>query len=485
MAFSYQRLNILISCVLIFVGAVSGSSPNPPFILRLRFPDGSVERVGLDASKALETTLEEILVNLPRAKDLHAQVGSTVIEDPKQPLTSLGLHHGSIVSLVSHDKTCVTTSGLQKKKPIVPPKTKRWDPFPDIAKNYHHARRRTSRKQGGLSFGDLARIQSELHSVQPQPEGPLQRIYMCRKSAEAIATQQGGGSRVALLLGTIQRERKNPTKRKKPKTSLSSTTDGEEYCTSVKVHAMWQPRTPDNDNTYDASAILDYSNTKHVMQVAQWLGLQPIGWIFTYPETNRHDNDGLPVFGPDVKTAAELQIRNMRSLGRIEGARFITLAMDGNNGATEAFQLSDVAVQMTAEGVLEGEQNGRFLETTTPVLVDGKETKKVDSVLCLVNTALLSHEGSYADGHPSAVKKTGGFTKKIKKRLSAALLGHDDFALLETLCNFSLLVALTERLDPADAEALVTTVRKFARGQKRSTKVDMSLKGKIGMIVES
>eukprot|EP00977_Amphora_coffeiformis_P014908 scaffold4244_cov167-Amphora_coffeaeformis.AAC.21 len=485
MGLSYQRLNVLIIYLLIFVRAAAASSPHPPFILRLRFPDGSVERVGLDASKAPETTLEEILGNLPRAQGLRAQVGSSVIEDPKQPLNSLGVSHGSLVALLSPDKTCTTSTGLQKKKPIVPPKTKRWDPFPDIAKDYHHARRRTSRKQGGLSYGDLARIQSELHSVQPQPEGPLQRIYMCRTSAEAMATQQGGGPRVALLLGTIQRERKNPTKRKKPKTSLSSTTDDEEYCTSAKVQAMWQPRTADNDSAYNASAIMDYSKAKQVLQVAEWLGLQPIGWIFTYPETDRHDKDGLPVFGPDVKTAAELQTRNMKFLGRIEGARFITLAMDGNNGATEAFQLSDVVVQMTAEGVLDGEQKGRFLETTTPVLVDGKETKKVDSVLCLVNTALLSHEGSYADGHPSAVKKTGGFTKKIKKRLTAALLGHDDFALLQTLCNFTLLVALTERLDPADAEALVTTVRKFARGQKRSTKVGMSLKRKIGVIVES
>lgn len=291
---------------------------------------------------------------------------------------------------------------------------------------------------------------------------------------------------MALLLGTIQRERKNPTKRKRPKTSLSSTTEDEEYCTSAKVHALWQPRKSENDSaSYDTSAILEYSQTKHVLQVAEWLGLRPIGWIFTYSDTNRHDNEGLPVFGPDVKTAAQLQINNMKMLDRTEGARFVTLAMDGANGATEAFQLSDVAVQMTAEGVLDRDQDGRFLETTTPVLVDGKETKTVDSVLCLVNTALLSHVGSYGDGHPSAVKKTGGFTKKVKKRISVALANHDDAALLENLCNFTLLVALTERLQPAEAQALVTTVRKFARGQKRSTKVDASLKKKIGVIVES
>ena len=455
-------------------------------VLRLRYPDGSVERVGLDPSTATEKSLQDILNSLPKAQGLNAQVGSSVVKDPAQTLQALGLRHGSLVTLLSTDKTCSTkSSGLQKKAPTVEPEKDRWDPFPDIAKSYHKAKRQASRKQGALSYGDLARLQSELHIVQAQPDGPLQRIYMCRTSAEALATQDGG-PRAALLLGTIQRERKDPQKRKKPKTSLSSTTDDEEYCTSAKVHAIWQPKsTLTSENVYDATTLLQYGKEKHMLKVAEWLGLQPIGWIFTYTETNRHDKDGLPVFGPDVKTAAELQALNMKRLGREEGAKFITLAMDGGNGATEAFQLSDVAVQMTAEGVLAKDQKGRFMEASTPVLVDGKETKTVDSVLCLVNTALLSHVGLYADGHPSAVKKTGGFTKKVKKRISAALLSHDDAALLEALCNFTLLVALTERLDVSEAEALVTTVRKYARGQKKSTKIDMALKRKIGIIVES
>lgn len=486
----HSRLTLFVSYILIFFQATLASSPHPPFILRLRYPDGSVERVGLEPSAATEKSLQDVLASLPNAEGLKAQVGSSVVKDPAQTLQSLGLRHGSLITLVSPDKTCRSTTGLQKKAPTIEPEKNRWDPFPEIAKSYHKAKRQTRRKQGALSYGDLAKLQSELHIVQAQPDGPLQRIYMCRTSAEALATQPGG-PRAALLLGTIQRERKDPTKRKKPKTSLSSTTDDEEYCTSAKVHALWQPKpsasstSSSSEDVYDAAVLLQYEKEKQVLKVAEWLGLQPIGWIFTYPETNRHDKDGLPVFGQDVKTAAQLQALNMKNLGRTEGARYITLAMDEATGATEAFQLSDVAVQMTAEGVLAGDQKGRFMETATPVLVDGKETTTVDSVLCLVNTALLSHVGSYADGYPSAVKKTGGFTKKVKKRISAALLSHDDAALLENLCNFALLVALSERLEPSDAENLVTTVRKYARGQKKSTKVEMSLKQKIGVIVES
>jgi hypothetical protein len=294
-----------------------------------------------------------------------------------------------------------------------------------------------------------------------------------------------------LLLGTIQRERKDRQERKKARTSLSSTTADEDMVTAAKVQAVWQPPVG-SDNV-----LTDYYNNQlvRVRQVATWLGLQPIGWIFTYdPKSNRHADDGLPVWGSDVQQAASLQISNMRHLGRIDGAQFVTLAMDGLTGATEAFQLSDVAVQMTAEGVWKASvsassseqcKNERIMETSTPVLVDGKESYTVDSVLCLVNTALLSHDGLYADGQISAVKKTGGLTKKFKKQIREALAQDNDAALLQVLCNFAILVSLTERLTPTEAESLVTTVRRYARGQKKSTQLDGSLKQKIGSFVES
>lgn len=466
-------------------------SSNPSFVLRLRFPDGSVERVGLDDATSQSATLQDVLARIPRARGLQAKIGSKIISDDgdSQPLRALGLRHGSLLTLTdpASQPTNRKTTGLQQKKSSAPSRSDRWDPFPEIAKQYHAAKRQASRKKGALSYGDLAKLQSELHVVQAQPDGPIQRIYMCRMSAEALATAGSTTPKAALLLGTIQRERKDQAGRKKARTSLSSTTADEDFVTAAKVHALWQPTAAAvSDDMYNSAPLLNYFNSP-AHQVATWLGIHPVGWIFTYPETNyRHDNDGLPVWGPDVQTAAQLQILNMkRGEGRVDGARFVTLAMDGKSGATEAFQLSDVAVQMTAEGVLSSAGEGRFMNTTTPVLVDGKESHTVDSVLCLVNTALLSHEGLYADGHPSAVKKTGGFTKKVKKRISNALLRHDDTALLQALCNFSILVSLTERLTTTEAEHLVTTVRKFARGQKKSTKLDMSVKQKIGVIVES
>jgi hypothetical protein len=478
--------------LLLLLPTATASSTTPPLILRLRFPDGAVSKVALDARTAGTTRLQDVLDQLPTAQGWQAAQPQAISQrlDASATLDELGLKHGSLLALVSSDAeaTCSSSSttggGLQKKNPtqLSAKESSRWDPYPELAKNYHQAVRRQKQRRTALSYGDLARVQAELHTVEPQATGAIQRVYMCRTSAEVLASGNSGGG--ALLLGTVQRERKDVALKKRPKTSLSSTTAEDDFLTAAKVHAVWN--FPASASSNDNGAAL-WEQASAALRVADWLGLKPVGWIFTYSDTNRHAQEGLPVHGPDIQRGAELQIQSMRKWGRDEGHKFVTLAMDASTGATEAFSLSDVAVQMTAEGVwADKADGGRFANTTTLVLVDGKETKSVDTVLCLVNTALLSHEGTYADGLPSAVKKKGaGLSKKTKKRLAAALSEGDDHALLSTLTNFAVLVTLTERLDLAEAESLVTTVRKFARGQKRGTALDAAIQKKLAALVEA
>ena len=54
-------------------------SSNPSFVLRLRFPDGSVERVGLDDATSQSATLQDVLARIPRARGLQAKIGSKII----------------------------------------------------------------------------------------------------------------------------------------------------------------------------------------------------------------------------------------------------------------------------------------------------------------------------------------------------------------------------------------------------------------------
>jgi hypothetical protein len=211
--------------------------------------------------------------------------------------------------------------------------------------------------------------------------------------------------------------------------------------------------------------------------------------MFSYADENRHeDGDSLPVHGRDAVVGSKLEIETMKLLGREDGKQFITLALDGRVGATEAFQLSDVCVQMVAEGVLTSpvvdEELGstRFLTLKDPVVVSGVETKQLDSVLLLVNTAMLSHVGLYSGGENAPpggnVKKNSGtLLSKTRKRIVAALENNENRSqVLKELCDFDVLMALDTMVAMDDMKELCELVKKYARGQKRGALLSDHLK---------
>jgi ribosome-binding protein aMBF1 (putative translation factor) len=468
-------------------------------ILRVRLEDGTMERIqvppGQEDILSIKQAVSAVASDI---EGLSIRVGSSPIPDDSMTLTELGLKHGSLVTLLSSSPKkkkveSSITKTIQKKQ------SDRWDPFPEIAKDYESAVRNTKRRRStgsGMSYGDLAKLQSSLHTVEPQPQGPFQRVHMCRKSAERFQANclsqktQSYHNRVGLLLGNISRERIDP----KPvaRTSLSSTTDDQKYCDAVKVQAVWEPPQQTRHH-YDSDALLHVPPliSVHARRVADWLGLRPVGWIFSYDDNRLKDTeDALPVFQSDIQEAAVLQIHNMKNAGREDGSRFATLAMDARTGATEAFQLSDVCVQMVAEDMIlaneKKQKDGRYCSTKHAILVDGKETQQLDSVLCLVNTAMLSHEGSFAGNlGGSSVKKNGSLTNKARKAILKAMDDDSQDALvLEILCDFSILLALDDVLDVKDSEKLCKTVQKWARGQKKGTNLDDGLKLRLKSILQ-
>lgn len=477
-------------------------------ILRVRLEDGTMERIqippGQESILSIKQAVSKVTSNM---EGLSILFGSSPISDDSMTLTELGLKHGSLVTLHHQKSSTSSSSSLKQKKQgakTITKKSDRWDPFPELAKDYESAKRHTARRRSagsGMSYGDLAKLQSSLHTVEPQPTGPFQRVYMCRKSAERFQASclsqktQSYHNRVGLLLGNISRERVDAAM-PKARTSLSSTTDEQNYCQVVKVHAVWEPPQQKRHH-YDSDALLSIPPliSAHARRVADWLGLSPVGWIFSYDDNRNEDQDALPVYQSDIQEAAVLQIHNMNNVGREEGCRFATLAMDARTGATEAFQLSDVCVQMVAEGMIVGnddaqektkKQDGRYCKTKHAILVDGKETQQLDSVLCLVNTAMLSHEGSFAGSTAgSSVKKNGSLTNKARKAVLKAMDDDSqDASVLELLCDFSILLALDEVLDEKDSERLCKTVQKWARGQKKGTKLDDALKLRLKSILQ-
>ena len=522
------------------------TSTTSPTIIRIRTVDGSVLRVPLpndDPTSTLSSILTSVGVanNDDDESPLKCQVGlpgrpdfttldiSKTGTDGQKTAEELGLKHGSMITILPPpiDKSTqdvVSTSNTNNNNEI------RFDPFPDIAKStsYSSASKRAralARGSRSMNYGDISKVRSTMHTVEPQSKGSLLRVYVCSVAAARFQNhcivnspkptskkssskrkkerQSQVENRIALLFGNINKERVNQGP-KKARTSLSSSVE-DNMCEVGKVHAIWEPPLQKgNDKLYDEDCLLsgyvksyiddDSSKknkketpTERAIRVANYLGLQPIGWIFSYTDEDRHTDDALPVHGRDAIIGAKLQIETMKRLGRGTGSKFVTLALDGRVGACEAFQLSDVCVQMVAEDVLpspstlDGETSTRYMKLKDPVVISGEETKKLDSVLLLVNMAMLSHVGLYSGGTNAPVagnvkRGSGALLIKTRKRLLAALDDGDSSKIFKELCDFDILLAIDGMIGSTESEKLCLLVRKYARGQKKGTVLDSHLK---------
>ena len=518
-------------------------------------------RLDLDRSCAVQTSNGEVLDLSPNSADKH------------KTAAELGLTHGSMITIFSPPKststdksiimTSTTTSNPRRRDEQ---HVNRYDPYPDLAKSKSYStasRRARALSRGvsrGMTYGDISKVRSALHVVEPQSKGPLSRVYVCQvgaakfqnhclvksntttnnKQQSTIARKKKKNdvddvnsnmrveNRVALLFGTINKEAMDKGRNtKKARTSLSSPRSDELTCEVAKVHAVWEPpfQKP-NGRNYDGDCLLSNyctpesqkgehssplpttltkeTHTDRAIRIASWLGLHPIGWIFSYADEDRHeDGDALPVHGRDAVIGSKLQIETMKRRGREEGCKFVTLALDGRVGATEAFQLSDVCVQMVAEGVLpssypnnnidandeKSKSSTRFLALNDPVIVSGEETKQLDSVLLLVNMAMLSHVGMYSGGSNAPMggnvkRNSGELLLKTRKRILSALTvdgnnidnKSNGGGVLKELCDLDVLMALDLLIGKKDSEKLCKLVRNYARGQKKGTVLDDHLK---------
>jgi len=626
----------------------AATSKKSHIVVRVRLMDGSIERIKIDADKLESVTLGDVLKPFDIDIDgddhdiddgddsIRISINNSIVSTSSKTTTLQVLHvkHGSMIT-ISPSPTAVkkkkmidaTTDDSSSRLAGANNRKKRsstfssfvidtnkgdttkipntWNPYPDLAKNYDELVRNTKRKRSSSmsSYSAISKLQSALHIVEPQKEGPLHRIYMCRNSAERFysngistttttSTQSNNkkksttskkkkttttnyNCRVGLLFGTIQQERVDRNQPKKARTSLSSATSDSEFCTVGKVQAVWEPPTNQQQkgdttsnnklyNTSLAQKLLAATTTnnnaqqqqRRVLLIAKYLGLTPIGWIFSYNDErlkDKHDqsipklgnNEPQALLGVDVAVSGSLQIHNMmnhhhkmkksknhqknddevKENNNEEGEKFVTLAMDATTGATEAFQVSDVCVQMIYEDMFEQvfvdpddsittgikNRNPPLVPMRHEVLIDGKETKMLDSVLCLVNTAMFDHVGSYSRGGSSSGsnsgsnkssinKSTGSLTKKTKTKLAKALLSEggdgdssgDDGTFLELLSDFTTLVGLDQLLvasssskndDDSNNEneirMLCGRVRKWSRGQKQTTHLDATLKRKL------
>lgn len=397
-----------IIAVLLLLTASNNEATQGPTILRIRRPDGRVDRYPLQ--------------NDWKVSDLTHMVPSDQVyfrgervSDENQSLLSLGVGHGDLIELRNSTKANNKSHDLAKAPSFVP--------FPHLAKprrNPKYAR----------SFADLERYRRNLHAVEPQPESSVARVYLCETSMRQFQEQHTKST--GILLGTLHRERKT----KRPKTSLSTEID--EYVQSARVQCIWATDSPVFD--------------ERMVQIADWLGLRPVGWIFRYAG----EREGLPILANELHTASQLQLERMETANATE---FVTVALAQATGATEVFQVSDVCLQMVAEDRFQETPAERFLTVRQTVLVDGQETTELDSYLCLVNTAVLQHTGNF----PSTTKiKKRGISSKTKSNLLKKMDSVGAF------CDFGLVMELTKGMTNEEAHEFCTVLQKYVRGQRKN-----------------
>ena len=282
------------------------------------------------------------------------------------------------------------------------------------------------------------------------------------------------------MLGTIGKEREGGVAAAH-RTSLSTPTKPK-VKDVVRVAAIYQPPQKPSSSGYDSSALLS-SPPIHVLDLCEKLNLQIVGWIFSHDggeggRTGNSDDNNVPIKAAQIRTATKLQAANMEKFGRSSGSKFVTLSVS-KDGEAEAFQMSDVAVQMNSDGVFndaDAESGPRFLKTNDPVSVGGKETKEVDSLLCLVNLAVIQGSGKW-----SSKEKNEKLTKRSKadlKEIVGEAIAKKGSApvnkkLMEALMDFNVLLFLGGRIrNEMSWDAILSKVIKYARGGKQATILD-------------
>ncbi|KAG7395783.1 Nuclear protein localization protein 4 [Phytophthora boehmeriae] len=207
----------------------------------------------------------------------------------------------------------------------------------------------------------------------------------------------------------------------------------------VTVDFIYEP--PQQGNPYGFE-VLDDPNAEKVDTVAEALGYEKVGWVFSHPP--REDED-FHFSAREVMLAAQLQA----DAGG-KGSLFLTLkvTLDKEGQASfEAFQVSDQCVEMFAAGALEeNEENPKScgVSGTFTALVEAKPAKEVDNNFFLCVVPVVPHESALRCEFPK-LNREGSYRNRAA--LKTQLQKYRNEPYVKRINDFQLLVFLSEFLD--------------------------------------
>eukprot|EP00644_Phytophthora_capsici_P001101 jgi/Phyca11/571801/estExt2_Genewise1.C_PHYCAscaffold_430353 len=207
----------------------------------------------------------------------------------------------------------------------------------------------------------------------------------------------------------------------------------------VTVDFIYEP--PQEGNPYGFE-VLDDPNADKVDAVAEALGYDKVGWVFSHPP---REDDDFHFSAREILLAAQLQA----DAGG-KGSLFLTLkvTLDKEGQASfEAFQVSDQCVEMFAAGALvENEQNPKActVSDTFTALVEAKPATEVDNNFFLCVVPVVPHESPLRCEFPK-LNREGVYRNRAA--LKAQLQKYRDQPYTKRISDFQLLVFLADFLD--------------------------------------
>lgn len=312
------------------------------------------------------------------------------------------LYRDAYCSMMMDETQSVEQAGLSQgdvlyAKPVVKPRMaqleERWEPYPAFSK-----RRRRFRSSARVkTLKDLA---AETHELSGEAERVCREARVDATAIETFAAAQPTGS------WSVFGRRLD---------------DGAVECNVVCPESL-----------------------PFAAELAAKLGLEPVGCAFVA------DKVGSFV----ASKGAAAQVEAMRRLGRSGTFPFVTLLVSQHDQvAVEAFEISEIFVQIVAENLLVDTNDDDFIQLSVPAIVDKRETTTFDTAWVYRPVPIVSIQSDF---------KTSVYDETPDSTVIAAALGPylDDRRALAARCiDFALLLRLRHRLTRADFELLCDAIR--------------------------
>jgi len=220
-------------------------------------------------------------------------------------------------------------------------------------------------------------------------------------------------------------------------------------CRKAVVEAIYEPPQQVDSTAAEGFVLEDDPMEETVEQMAEWLGLKKVGWIFCH-EPSREK--GFVMTSAEVIMAAEFQLEAAEGVNQTP---FVTVkvapGLDGNV-CVEAFQVSQQCMAMVAEEALEVNVQDPKLCTvneTFTVIQEGKESPTVENNFFLTVVPIVQHTSEvFVSDFPKLNRDLDTRVPNhdaLKKELSKA--GTAGWNFEDRLADLNLLLYLTDYLD--------------------------------------